>query len=152
MEKECTYSDKNSEYRGTYKDGVFTIWNSRIKKAEYSFSIPLEKLRSYLNLNGNANYAVRELVKDAMYKAQDEWVANTKDETLRKTRWEYMYNNSIFGRVGSLDSLAIDGACRVLMELHNKAFGEYPKSWVERIKANTFTLNPDILEAIDHGD
>lgn len=132
-----TYTDKSAEfgirYKGSYNNAVFTFWKTDMPKKEFSFSVTEEEIKNALDIHGNSNYAIRQLVEKKKFEAEDIWVENTKDEKLKSDRHRLMYDDSTFGRYGCLCSRSTDSIERVLKELYKKVFGDYPKSWLDRV-------------------
>ena len=81
-----TYTDKSAEfgirYKGSYNNAVFTFWKTDMPKKEFSFSVTEEEIKNALDIHGNSNYAIRQLVEKKKFEAEDIWVENTKDEPL----------------------------------------------------------------------
>lgn len=133
-----SYTDKGAElgvrYKGSCKDGVFTFWKTDMPKKEFSFDVTIKEIEDSLNTHGNSYYAIQQLVEKKKFEAEDSWVNQTKDPKIKSDRYRLMYNDSLFGRYGSLCSRSTDSIVRVLRELYKKAYGDYPKSWLEYVR------------------
>lgn len=130
-----SYTDQSKDYnkcRGIFKNGVFSVWISHIPRSEFCFNLSVSELDAKLSEHGNSNYAIYELAKTKLNEATECWIESTEEECLKIKRRQLWDEDTLFSKHSPLHSLQIDSACRVIKELYKMAYGDYPKSWLEK--------------------
>lgn len=111
------FTDKSGPCRGCLKDGIITVWRKDMPKREFSFSVAVGEVKSALRSFGNPNWVLFSVANDGLCRANDSWINNTSDDTLRQKRRQAWENDDLLGRDSCAQTRTADSAARVIRAL-----------------------------------